>query len=139
MIAPSGALRYGGGVCCSTYIGLGASQAVSASPTAPKITKRIAVMLSPAIDIGILASCRLLHHLVAQLTAQDLADVAFGQVGAEFDEFRPFVSREFPDAEGFERLACQLGIASHDEQHHRLPGTCIGHADGGAFGDPGVA
>src|SRR6185437_6968343 len=55
MIAPSGALRYGGGVCCRTYIGLGESQAAGASPAAPKITKRIAVILFPAIDIGILA------------------------------------------------------------------------------------
>src|SRR5690242_11412400 len=139
MIAPSGALRYGGGVCCRTYIGLGVSQAASASPAAPKITKRTAVILSPAIDSGILTSSRLLHHLVAQLAAQDFADIALWQLGAEFDEFRPLVAREFPGAEGFQRFACECGVAFHDKQHHRFARPCIGHPNGGAFGDAGMA
>src|SRR6185312_16541485 len=110
MIAPSGALRYGGGVCCSTYIGFGVSQAASASPAVTKITKRIAVILSPAIDSGILTSSRLLHHLVAQLAAQDFTDVALGQLGAEFNELRPLVAREFPGTEGLQRFARECGV-----------------------------
>src|SRR5690606_29418605 len=76
---------------------------------------------------------------VAQLAAQDLADVGLGQLVAELHHVRPLVAGELLARVGLDLLGGEVGVLAHDHDLDHLAGLLVGHADGGDLEDPGHA
>ncbi|CAM2152554.1 hypothetical protein PT2222_280121 [Paraburkholderia tropica] len=79
-------------------------------------------------------SAALLRHArVPQFAAQDLADVALRQIGAELDELRTLVARELRLAVVEHVLVGERRILLDDIELHRFARMLIGHAHGRHF------
>src|SRR6185312_51128 len=74
-------------------------------------------------------------RLVAQLAAEDLADIRLRQLGAELDIARHLVARQPLAAEAQQVLGGERGIALDREELDRLAGLAIGRADDRALED----
>src|SRR5262245_12134214 len=105
------------------------------SYTEPKIRTRS--RSAPALASR--GPCVDLLRLLAQLPAQDLADIGLRQFGPELHQTRDLVGREPRPAVGDQVRSGEVWIFLDDEQLHRLAGARIGDADHPAFEHSRVA
>ena len=107
------------------------------------------VLLEPAVGTGRAPECDdraagvstliAARGLVAQLAAQNLADIGFRQFAAEFDVARHLVAGEISGEVVAQLRFGHVGRFLDCEQLGHFAGMAVGHADDGAFQQPAMA